>query len=93
MRKGADLVQDSSQRWISVRDDANTRSSAVLAKLRELGLAKADVNAPDVGVHPQYDYRKGQRLTGHRVVRPMTARVRDLERLGVVLDGLRDRVS
>ena len=72
----------------ATRDDVNTRSSAVLAKLREVGLKAADLNAPDVGIHPQYDYRKGQRLTGYRVIRHMTARVRDLERLGAVLDGV-----
>jgi uncharacterized protein YggE len=72
----------------STRDDVNIRSSAVLAKLREIGLADGDFNAPDVAIHPQYDYRKGQRLTGYRVVRGVTARVRDLERLGAVLDGV-----
>jgi uncharacterized protein YggE len=70
------------------REDVNRRSSAVLAKLRELGLAEGDLNAPDVGIHPQYDYRKGQRLTGYRVIRQMTARVRDLDGLGKVLDGV-----
>ena len=34
------------------RDDVNERSSSVLAKLRELGIAEADLNAPDVGIHP-----------------------------------------
>ena len=72
----------------STRDDVNVRSSAVLAKLREIGLTDGDLNAPDVAIHPQYDYRKGQRLTGYRVVRHMTARVHDLERLGAVLDGV-----
>lgn len=72
----------------AARDDVNGRSSTVLAKLRELGIGKADINAPDVGIHPQYDYRKGQRLTGYRVVRQMTAKVRDLDRLGGVLDGV-----
>jgi uncharacterized protein len=70
------------------RDDVNARSSAVLARLRELGLADADLNAPDVGIHPEYDYRKGQKLVGYRVVRQMTARVRDLDALGEILDGL-----
>ncbi|CAN5545926.1 SIMPL domain-containing protein [soil metagenome] len=70
------------------RNDVNTRSSAVLAKLRQLGVAEADINAPDVGIHPEYDYRKGQQLIGYRVVRHMTARVRDLEQLGDVLDGI-----
>lgn len=70
------------------RDDVNRRSSAVLAALRELGVAEGDVIAPDVGIHPQYDYRKGQRLIGYRVVRQMTAKVRDLDGLGDVLDGV-----
>jgi uncharacterized protein len=70
------------------RDDVNVRSSAVLARLRELGVADADLNAPDVGIHPEYDYRKGQKLIGYRVVRQMTARVRDLDALGGILDGL-----
>jgi hypothetical protein len=68
------------------RDDVNKRSSSVLASIRELGVAEGDLNAPDVGIHPEYDYRKGQRLTGYRVVRQMTAKVRDLDRLGDVLD-------
>jgi uncharacterized protein YggE len=71
-----------------IRDDVNRRSSAVLAKLRELGVAEPDINAPDVGIHPQYDYRKEQRLTGYRVVRQMAVKVRDLDALGSVLDGV-----
>ncbi len=72
----------------STRDDVNRRSSVVLAKLRELGIADPDLNAPDVSIHPEYDYRKGQRLIGYRVMRGMTAKVRDLDRLGDVLDGI-----
>jgi uncharacterized protein len=70
------------------RDDVNRRAAAVLAALRKLGIAKGDLNAPDVGIHPQYDYRKGQRLVGYHVQRGVTAKVRDLERLGDVLDGV-----
>ena len=72
----------------STRDDVNTRTTAVLARLRELGVLTADVNAPDVGIHPEYDYRKGQRLIGYRVTRVVTARVRALDTLGSVLDGV-----
>jgi len=70
------------------RDDVNARASSVLARLRTVGIADTDLMAPDVGIHPQYDHRKGQRLIGYRVVRHMTARVRDLARLGAVLDGI-----
>ena len=72
----------------STRDDVNARATAVLAALRDLGVAPADLNAPDVGIHPEYDYRKGQRLVGYRVTRVVTARVRALDTLGSVLDGV-----
>jgi uncharacterized protein len=81
-------VSGSGKELAPTRDDVNARSSSVLAKLRELGVAEGDLNAPDVGIHPEYDDRKGQRLTGYRVTRQMTARVRDLDLLGAVLDGL-----
>jgi len=72
----------------ATRDEVNARSSSVLARLREIGVAEVDLNAPDVMVQPEYDYRKGQRLIGYRVVRQMVASVRDLDRLGDVLDGV-----
>lgn len=81
-------VTGSGRELAPVREDVLTRSSAVLAALRELGLAETDISAPDVGIQPEYDYRKGQRLVGYRVARNMTARVRDLDRLGPVLDGV-----
>ena len=81
-------VTGSGKELAPTRDDVTTRSSTVLAKLRDLGIAEADINAADVGIHPEYDYRKGQRLIGYRVVRQMTARVRDLNALGGVLDGI-----
>jgi uncharacterized protein len=71
-----------------VRAEVNGRSSAVLAALRQLGIAEADVDAPDITIQPEYDYRRGQRLTGYRVARNMTARVRELDRLAGVLDGI-----
>jgi uncharacterized protein len=81
-------VSGTGRQLAPTRDDVNARSSAVLAKLRDLGIADADLNAPDVAIQPEYDYRKGQRLVGYRVTRRMTAKVRDLDRLGAVLDGL-----
>lgn len=70
------------------RDDVNRRTSAVLAWLDELGIAPGDINAPDVSIQPQYDYRRAQRLTGYRVARSVSVTVRDLDRLGEVLDGV-----
>ena len=71
------------------RDDVNARTSAVLARLRGLGVADADLQAPDVEIHPEYDYRRdAQKLIGYRVSRSVTARVRSLDTLGDVLDGV-----
>jgi uncharacterized protein YggE len=81
-------VSGSGKDLARTRDDVNSRSSAVLARLREVGVVDADIQAPDVSIHPQYDYAKGQRLTGYRVGRSMTVRVRELLRLGDVLDGV-----
>ena len=39
-------VSGSGKQLAPTRDDVNTRSSSVLAKLRELGVAEGDLNAP-----------------------------------------------
>jgi uncharacterized protein YggE len=74
----------------AARDRANVRASAVLATARELGLPDADVTARSLTVHPVYDDRRGQKLTGYEAVRPITFRVGDLALLGPLLDGLAD---
>jgi uncharacterized protein len=75
----------------ATRDDVNARTSAVLARLRELGVADADLQAPDVEIHPEYDYRRdAQKLVGYRVSRSVTACVRALDTLGGVLDAVAD---
>lgn len=73
------------------RDEANRRASAILGHLRDLGLPEADVQAPSLVVHPTYDYgRGGPKVTGYEASRPMTLRIREVELLGPVLDGLVD---
>lgn len=81
-------VSANGKELVPLRNDVNTRSSAVLAAVREFGIADTDIDAPDITIQPEYDYRRGQRLVGYRVVRNMTVRVRELERLGDVLDGI-----
>jgi uncharacterized protein YggE len=73
------------------RDKANQRASAILARLRELGVPEADIQAPSLTVQPTYDYGRGApRVTGYQAARPMTIRVRDIDLLGTILDGLVD---
>jgi uncharacterized protein YggE len=84
------IVSASGRELPPLRDEVITRGSAVLARLRELEVPESDLNAPDLTIQPEYDYSRGQRLVGYRVARQMTVRVRDLERLGAVLDGIVD---
>jgi uncharacterized protein YggE len=73
------------------RDEANRRASAILARLREIGVPDADVQAPALNVQPTYDHSRGAaKITGYQASRPMTIRVRDIDLLGSILDGLVD---
>jgi uncharacterized protein YggE len=73
------------------RDEANRRASAVLAHVRDLGVPDTDVQAPSLVVNPVYDYGRGApKLTGYEASRPITVRVRQVEVLGPLLDGLVD---
>lgn len=73
------------------RDEANRRASAILGRLASLGLPEADIQAPSLTVQPVYDYsRGGPKVTGYEAARPMSIRVRDVDLLGPILDGLVD---
>ena len=73
------------------RDEANRRASGILARLREVGVPDGDVQAPALTVQPTYDYSRGApKITGYQASRPMTIRVRDIDLLGTILDGLVD---
>jgi uncharacterized protein len=74
----------------------NTRAmNAVLEQLRASGLADDDVQTSQFSVSPLYEQRRPDpqttqppRIVGYQVSNQVTARVRDLDRLGEVLDAL-----
>ena len=74
----------------------NTRAmNAVLEQLRASGLAAADVQTAQFTVSPLFETRRPDaetteppRIVGYQVSNQVTARVRDLDRLGGVLDAL-----
>jgi uncharacterized protein YggE len=70
------------------RDHVNRRTSAVLAALRDLEIADLDLEAAGLSIQPEYDHARGVRLVGYRVSRRVTARIRDLDRLGSALDAV-----
>lgn len=69
--------------------------NAVLQQLRTSGLADADVQTSEFSVTPLYERQPPERETtappriiGYQVSNRVTARVRDIDRLGAVLDAL-----
>ncbi|HEX4871074.1 MAG TPA: SIMPL domain-containing protein [Nevskiaceae bacterium] len=66
----------------------NDTSRALLAELRKLGLAEADIGSTGMNVQPEYvwdEKSRNNRLVGYRVSREVDLKIRDLGRLGDVL--------
>jgi uncharacterized protein YggE len=75
--------------------DNSRAMEAVLQQLRTSGLADADVQTSQFSVTPLYERQPPEReitapprIVGYQVSNRVTARVRDIDRLGAVLDAL-----
>jgi uncharacterized protein len=74
----------------------NTRAmNRVLEQLRAAGLAQEDIQTSQFAVTPLYESRQPEPqrteppgIVGYQVSNQVTARVHDIERLGVILDAL-----
>ncbi|MBO6718316.1 MAG: SIMPL domain-containing protein [Rhizobiaceae bacterium] len=74
--------------------DANNEAmGAVIAALKEAGIADRDLQTSGLSIQPRWDYSQGRdgsqeaRLVAYQVTNSLTIRVRDLTRLGAVIDG------
>ena len=74
--------------------DNSRAMNAVLQQLRTSGLADADVQTSQFSVTPLYERQPPEReimtprIVGYQVSNQVTARVRDIDRLGALLDAL-----
>ena len=74
--------------------DANNEAmAAVLAEMKKQGVAERDLQTANFNIQPQYNYpksssggRKAPKLVGYVVSNSLTVRVRDLSKLGAILD-------
>ena len=74
-------------------DANNTAMAEVLAAFKEAGIAERDVQTSGFSISPQYQYPQSSTgenpppvLVGFQVLNTVTVRVRDLARLGEILD-------
>jgi hypothetical protein len=68
----------------------STRMTEVVAALRKAGVAERDIQTSQLSVQPQYRYREGQAplITGYQAMNSVSVRLRDMARVGPVLDTL-----
>ncbi len=73
-------------------DDNNSAMASVLQALKEQDIAERDLQTSGFSIQPQYVYPKNSsrderpRIVGYRVSNSLTARIRDLARLGEIID-------
>lgn len=74
------------------RAAAAERMSAILGAVDAAGVERRDVRTALLSVQPRYDYRDGQSptLTGYELHNVVEVTIRDLARLGDVVDGTLD---
>jgi uncharacterized protein len=66
---------------------SSERASALIASLREAGVAQSDLSTADVSVWPRYDHRnESSTIIGYEATNTVTAKLRDLSKAGSVID-------
>lgn len=66
--------------------EVTNKMNALLAKLREMGIADADLQAQQYSVYPRYDYPDGRQVaTGYEATQQVEVTLRDLKQLPKVI--------
>jgi uncharacterized protein len=73
----------------AARSEAARVMEAILAAVDEAGISRRDVRTALLSVQPRYDYRESRApaLTGYELANVVEVTVRDLAKLGDVVDG------
>ncbi|MEA2022951.1 MAG: SIMPL domain-containing protein [Actinomycetota bacterium] len=67
--------------------DAATLADQLISTLGSSGVAGDDIQTANYSIHPEYDYSQEQRkLVGYRVGNTVTAKIRDIDAAGSVID-------
>ena len=68
----------------------STQMNKVVAAIRAAGIAERDIRTSGINIHPQYRYAENQppTITGYQASNTVSIKVRDVARLGEVLDAL-----
>lgn len=86
LRLGVSVARPSVE---AARTEAARTMDAILAAVDAAGVLRTDVRTAMLSVQPRYDYRDGRApaLTGYDIANVVEVTVRDLGKLGAVVDG------
>ncbi|HYG06457.1 MAG TPA: SIMPL domain-containing protein [Stenotrophomonas sp.] len=88
-RLSAGVVTEAVDGNAAMRQNAE-QMSKVMAAIKAAGIAEKDVQTSGINLSPQYQYKDGTapRITGYQASNTVSLKVRDISRLGKVLDAL-----
>ncbi|HEY7025834.1 MAG TPA: SIMPL domain-containing protein [Candidatus Limnocylindrales bacterium] len=71
----------------AARDEAATKMNAILAALKNLGIADEDIQTSNISINPVYDYNSSSpNITGYQVTNQVDVHVRDITKVADVID-------
>lgn len=65
----------------------DTQVTNLLKLCEKLGIETADIQAANLSVYPQYDFKRNRELIGYQVTREVRVKVRNLQQYPALLDG------
>ncbi|MCJ7668582.1 MAG: SIMPL domain-containing protein [Anaerolineae bacterium] len=88
----AEIIIGMESRAPTAKEAASQNSgdmSEVMAVLKEMGIAKEDIQTVDYSIRTEMDYREGEepKVIGYVVTNAVQVKVRDLDLVGDLLDG------
>jgi len=85
----AGVVTQAADGNTAMRQNAE-QMSKVVAAIKAAGIADKDVQTSGINLNPQYQYKEGAppKITGYQASNTVSLKVRDITRLGKVLDAL-----
>jgi uncharacterized protein len=81
-------VENQSPRAKSAKAATDATSRKILSALKDLGIDTKDIQTAHLSLQPQFDYRKGMRISYFSAEQSLTVKLRDTSKIDEVLDAL-----
>lgn len=87
-------VQTREKTQVKALEENNKKMNTIIKAFKDFGIKEEDILTEGVRIDPIYNYEKGQVLEGYRAYNSITVKLKNLDKLGKVLDlGMRSGVD